>query len=144
MFIVDEFYGKVVQVTDGDTIRVTAGAHLVTIRIAFLDAPESGQPYCLEAQRFLSKLIYGKNLLVKPISGDRYGRLIATLWIDEERDVSREILRAGWAWFYDPKHQDESYKKEELEAQKEGQGMWKAQGNIPPWEWRKNHNHQKI
>lgn len=142
MFITEDFFAQVVQVTDGDTIRVTAGQHLVTIRIAFVDAPETGQEYALQSQRFLSRLLYGQTLRVIPIKGDRYGRLIARLELKDGKDVSKEILQKGWAWYYDPKHWDESYTQYELEAQKEARGIWISTRNIAPWIWRKQRHAQ--
>jgi endonuclease YncB( thermonuclease family) len=44
--------GRTIGVTDGDTIKVlTAAKQKITVRIAFVDAPEKGQPFGQEPKR---------------------------------------------------------------------------------------------
>ena len=40
-----EFVGKVVGVTDGDTITVLVERRAIKVRLAEIDTPEKGQPY---------------------------------------------------------------------------------------------------
>jgi len=44
--------GKVVGVTDGDTIVAFNGADTVKIRISEIDCPENGQPFSKAAKKF--------------------------------------------------------------------------------------------
>lgn len=57
--------GKVVGVTDGDTIKIlTPERHQVKVRLYGIDAPEKKQPYGTAAKRYLSDLIAGKTVQI--------------------------------------------------------------------------------
>ena len=67
--------GKVVGISDGDTITVLDGNNQQTrIRLAEIDAPESSQPYGKRSKQVLSDLIFGKEVYVEVQNIDRYGR----------------------------------------------------------------------
>ena len=52
-----ELHGRVVSIADGDTFTLlTPGKDQVKIRVAEIDAPESGQPYGNKAKQALSEL----------------------------------------------------------------------------------------
>ena len=60
---VAEIAGRVVGITDGDTLTVLDGANReVRVRLAAIDTPESGQPYGDRARRALSGLAFGKTV----------------------------------------------------------------------------------
>ena len=70
------WHGRVVGVTDGDTIRVlTPGNQQNRIRLAFIDAPEKGQAFGQRAKQAMSELVFGKEVELRPHTTDRYGRL---------------------------------------------------------------------
>ena len=69
--------GKVVSVTDGDTIKVLRDGKQVKIRLAAIDCPEKGQPYGQAAKKFTANLVAGKVVKVWPTDTDRYGRTVA-------------------------------------------------------------------
>jgi len=52
--------GKVVGVTDGDTIKVLKDGKQVKIRLASIDCPEKSQPYGRAAKKFTAGLVAGK------------------------------------------------------------------------------------
>ena len=49
--------GKVVSVTDGDTIKVLKDGKQVKIRLAAIDCPEKGQPWSLRAKHFTAYMV---------------------------------------------------------------------------------------
>ena len=59
--------GKCVGVHDGDscTLLVSGGTQ-IKIRVAFLDAPELGQPFGYRAKQAMSNLLFGKSVVVRP------------------------------------------------------------------------------
>src|SRR5262245_40411461 len=72
-----ELHGRVVAVSDGDTITVVDAAHaLHKVRLAGIDAPEKNQPYGGEARRHLATLVFGKPVVVSWHKRDRYRRLV--------------------------------------------------------------------
>ena len=55
----DTIEGRVVGISDGDTITVlTPGKEQVRVRLAEIDTPESGQPYGTRARQVLSELVF--------------------------------------------------------------------------------------
>jgi endonuclease YncB( thermonuclease family) len=55
---------------------LVSGDSQITIRVAFLDAPELGQPLGYRAKQAMSNLLIGKKVAVRPHTIDRYGRLV--------------------------------------------------------------------
>ena len=80
-----EIKGKVVAVSDGDTITVLDEMDKgnFKIRLDKIDAPEKKQPFGSKAKQFLSSLIFGKQVTVRFKAVDRYGRIIGTVYCDE-------------------------------------------------------------
>jgi endonuclease YncB( thermonuclease family) len=72
-----ELSGRVVGVTDGDTLTVLDDAQRQTkVRLAEIDTPESRQPYGSRARQALSDLAFGKSVRVVVQNTDRYGRTV--------------------------------------------------------------------
>ena len=57
--------GKVIKVSDGDTITVLQDKRQIKVRLYGIDAPELKQPYGKKSKQFLSNLITGKIAEVK-------------------------------------------------------------------------------
>jgi len=118
--------GKVVGVTDGDTIKVLKDGKQIKIRLASIDCPEKGQPYSQVARKFTAKLIAGKIVKVWPTDTDRYGRTVAFVFADGV-DVNKELLKAGLAWHYKHYSRDPELAKLEFEARSKKVGYGKNQ-----------------
>lgn len=87
---------NVVEVIDGDTIRV-AGGHKV--RLIGIDTPERGQCGYTEAAIGLSWLIGGRPVVLVPgarTDTDRYGRLLRYVEVDGV-DLNLAMIRSGRA-----------------------------------------------
>ncbi len=69
--------GKVVGVSDGDTITVLRDKKPQKIRLYGIDCPEKRQPFANKAKQFTSELVLGKSVEVEPVATDRYGRTVA-------------------------------------------------------------------
>lgn len=93
------FAGRVLEVTDGDTVIVARGRGQVTVRLFGIDAPEGTQPYGAESTAALSRLVMGKVIDVDMKDVDQYGRLVATVSVGGA-DVNEALVRAGAAWHY--------------------------------------------
>ena len=60
-------HGRVVGVTDGDTIKVlVADQKLLRVRLAFCDAPEKKQAFGTRAKQAMSELVFGKEIDLRP------------------------------------------------------------------------------
>ena len=135
--------GRVVAVTDGDTIKVLDASKVQhKIRLTGIDAPELGQPFGNESRKHLASLIAGKNVRVESDKSDRYGRVLGKIWIDGI-DANLEQVQAGYAWWYRyyKKQQSRSdrkaYETAEDNAKKNRLGLWADNDPISPYEWRK-------
>ena len=135
--------GKVIKVTDGDTINVLdADKKTHKIRLAGIDAPELGQAYGQAARKFLSKQVNQKTVCVDWHKIDRYKRLVGVIKY-EGRDINLDIVKAGYAWHY-KKYQKEQtppervlYAQTETEARSDVIGLWSEPNPINPSDWRK-------
>jgi endonuclease YncB( thermonuclease family) len=135
--------GRVVSVTDGDTIKVLdANDVQYKIRLTGIDAPERKQPFGNASRKHLASLVAGKQVKVESDKSDRYGRVLGKVWVDGT-DANLEQLKAGYAWWYryyakqQPLKDRKAYEKAELNARKERLGLWADPSPINPYVWRK-------
>jgi endonuclease YncB( thermonuclease family) len=134
--------GRVVGVSDGDTVTVLDGLHAQhRIRLAGIDAPENAQPYGDASKRHLSRMVFGESVRVEYEKHDRYGRIVGKILMDGH-DASLEQLRVGFAWHYKQYQREQSradrsaYAEVEHEAQQAQAGLWRDPAPVPPWTWR--------
>jgi endonuclease YncB( thermonuclease family) len=127
--------GKVVGVTDGDTIKVLRYGKQVRIRLAAIDCPEKGQPWGNKAKQFTSHMALFQTVGVLPVGKDRYGRIIGWVFI-EEINLNKALLRAGLAWHYRQYSNDSLLTALEMEARAAKKGLWSEPDPVAPWVWR--------
>ena len=88
-------YGTVERVVDGDTIVFQGiGTKTQRVRLADIDTPELDQPWGEEAKAALKVWAESRRAEIRIVDTDRYGRLVATLWIDGKNINRRPWLRA--------------------------------------------------
>ena len=69
--------GRVVGVTDGDTIKVLDSCSIEhKVRLSGIDAPERGQPFGTASTKNLNRMVAGKQVKVESSKSDRYGRIL--------------------------------------------------------------------
>ena len=135
--VAEEFSGRVVGVTDGDTIRVLRNDVEVKVRLVDIDCPESKQPFGARSKQATSALVFGKVVTVKVKGTDRYNRLLADVGMPNGENLNRELVKSGFAWWYRKYSDDESLGALESEARNARRGLWEDEHPIPPWEWRR-------
>lgn len=136
--------GRVVGVTDGDTVRVLTPAHeLLKVRLTEIDAPEHSQPFGEKSKQMLSGMVFGREVHYVAGGQDRYGRTLARLYNDRGQDVSAEMVRQGGAWAFRRYLTDPTILPLEAEARRAHRGLWALQADQikPPWEWRRDRRH---
>lgn len=134
----ETFSGKVVAVKDGDTIEVLRDGKAVRIRLQGIDCPESKQAFGSKARAFTSDLVFGREVTVIASTTDRYGRLVANVIFDRDRNLNQELVKAGYAWWYKRyAKKDKALKALEKQARDSHVGLWSDPRPIPPWEFRK-------
>lgn len=130
--------GKVIKISDGDTITVLLkGNKQKKLRLAEVDCPENGQAFGKNAKQFTSAQVFGKTVKFIETSTDRYGRSIAQIYYDNDKYLSKEVIKAGMGWWYFSYSKDDSLGKLQEKAQQNKIGLWQDINAIEPWEYRK-------
>lgn len=134
-----DFSGKVVGVSDGDTISVMRKGRAAKVRLFGIDCPEKHQDFGARAKQFTSELVFDQTVQVKVKDTDRYGRLVAEVLLPDGRSLNEALLSAGLAWWY-RRYAPENKKFELLESQarRERRGLWSMKNPVPPWEFRRS------
>jgi micrococcal nuclease len=133
-----QYTGKVIAVSDGDTISVLLDGTAVRVRLNGIDCPEKNQPFGKRAKQFTSELAFGKAVILMERGSDRYGRLLADVLLPDGRSLNRELVNAGLAWWY--RHYaaaDWLLKELETDARISRRGLRRGTTPVPPWEWRR-------
>ena len=136
--------GKVVSVSDGDTITILDSSKKThKIRFEHIDTPEKNQAYGQAAKKHLSTLVFGKIVEAKVKTKDRYGRSIATIFL-EDKNINLEMVKAGYAWHYKIYSKDKSFAEAEVISRKAKKGLWQESKPVPPWEFRRSGRKQTV
>jgi endonuclease YncB( thermonuclease family) len=110
-FIPQLSYCKVIKVYDGDTVTVasrTAGTNIVyrfSVRLAGIDSPEMNSKNNVEKERAifvrdrLHDLVFGKIVLLKNLSTEKYGRILADIYLDSLH-VNQYMIDQKYAYVY--------------------------------------------
>ena len=136
-------FGKVTRVVDGDTVafKVHDGP-IEKVRLADIDTPERDQPWGTEATTALRQWSMSKPARIEVVDTDRYGRLVATLWVDDE-NINRRLVIEGHAWVYRKYLRDTSLIDLEARAKLTGIGLWSSNNVIEPSGWRRGQRSNK-
>lgn len=145
------FFGEVLSVADGDTLRVRhmpmrllprrrftgkLSDHTIPVRIIAVDAPEiahfgaPGQPLAEEARRLASTRVLYRMVRITPMATDQYGRIVARVRYGVFGELSSEMLRKGLAAVYRGRgasygHRGQAWWEAiEARAQREKRGIW--------------------
>lgn len=132
---------------DGDTFAcVTSGASGIAdafvVRVAGLDAPETGQAHWRSARDRLRELT-GPGTSVSCYKRDRYQRAVCRVRAVNGADVVATLLQEGWTWHaVEYAHEQTAeerklYSAAELDAKAKQLGLWQEPNPQPPWECRR-------
>lgn len=132
-------HGQVIDVLDGDTVKLRSDWHIYKIRLAGIDAPEKQQAYGVQSKIYLEHLIVDKDVSIKVVSCDQYGRYVGRIYLGG-KDINGEMIRRGYAWHYYQYDSDPVYAVFMLDAQRANRGLWQEAHPTPPWIFRKGRN----
>ena len=133
-----DFTGRVVGVTDGDTIKVLHNGKAEKIRLHGIDCPEKAQPFGTKAKQFTSAMVFGKMVRVLTHGRDRYGRTVADVILPDGGNMNQALVKVGLAWWYRQyAPHDDTLRMLEDKARKDRLGLWADPHPVPPWEWRR-------
>ena len=134
-----EIIGKVVGVSDGDTITVLDDMDQGKFRIRLdkIDAPEKKQAFGNKAKQYLSSLIFGKQVSIRFKSIDNYGRVLGVVSLDG-KEINLVMVQNGYAWHYSYYDKTPAYIEAEKQARAEKKGLWQDPNPINPYQFRKS------
>jgi len=127
-----KLHGGVVHVVDGDTIDVALDSGpRIRVRLIGVDTPERGQCFFTRATNVTERLSAAKRVVLQgdatQATHDRYGRLLAYVWLPGGHDLGLQLLRAGVArvYVYDrPFVRLAVYNRAEQRAKKSPNSLW--------------------
>ncbi|WP_196237798.1 thermonuclease family protein [Calidifontibacillus erzurumensis] len=131
----------VTKVVDGDTIDVTFDNKEERVRLLLVDTPETKhptkpvQPFGPEAYQFTKQTLEGKKVRLEldVSERDKYGRLLAYVWIDDkmfnEMLLEKGLARVAYVFAPNTKYVDRFYEIQK-KAQKEGVGIWSIENYV--------------
>ena len=137
ILVAETITGKVISVTDGDTIKILDEKNKVyKIRLNDIDAPEKKQAFGNKSKENLSKYIAGQNVRVEYYKLDRYKRILGTVYF-KDKDINKQQIIDGYAWVYKKYSKNNEYINQERISKNHKRGLWKDEKPIEPWEYRK-------
>ena len=119
------------KVIDGDTIVLSNGEK---VRLIGVDTPETKHPqkpveyYGKEATAFTNRMVGGKVVKLKYDAQrrDKYGRLLAYVYLMDGTFLNAEIIKQGYGHAYTrfPFKYMEEFRQYEKEAREAKRGLW--------------------
>lgn len=131
--------GTVEYVVDGDTIAVSTGGKVERVRLIGVDTPERGRCYSSAATAAARRLADGRRVMLKgdasQATRDRYGRLLAYVWLPGGKDLGYQLLAGGYArvYVYDrPFARLSAYRVAESRGRALTSSLWTCGRSQPP------------
>ncbi|MEK6691073.1 MAG: thermonuclease family protein [Nitrospirota bacterium] len=110
----------------------------ITVRLIGVDTPELSHPlkpvqyFAQEASFFTTKMVSGKKVKLEfdLEREDKYGRLLAYVFLPDGRMLNAEIIKQGYGFALTrfPFKYMEEFRQYEREARSKGLGLWKGGG----------------
>ena len=123
------------KVTDGDTIVLRINGRKERVRLIGVDTPETVHPtkqveyFGKEASNFSRKMVEGKmvHLEYDWQRKDRYGRLLAYVYLEDGTFINAEIIKQGFGYAYTkhPFRYLKEFRSYEKQAREGKRGLWK-------------------
>jgi|GEM_PF-578405 len=138
--------GQISRVSDGDTVAMITSEGKQRIRLASIDAPETGkpkqagQPYGDASRQYLAKMVDGRRITARCYERDHYQRHVCDLMLANNQTANRLLVEAGLAWANQQNRgkylRDKHMLELEQQARLAKRGLWQARKPVAPWDWR--------
>lgn len=132
----DALVTRIVRVSDGDTVHAMIDGRAVRVRLASIDAPESGQAFGDRSRRALADMVVDRDVELQQVGTDAYKRPLVVLVVDGV-SINAELVRLGWAWVFRRFSNDAALIALENTARKSRWGLWVDPDPVAPWEFRR-------
>jgi len=131
-----DFAARVVTVHEGDRLTIRHDGRNETIYLKGIDCPELKQPYGKQAKHAAAAYVGNRDVVVRGLTRDKQGRVSAEVLLDDGRNVGRELLKEGLAWWKRSASNDASLEVLEELARAARKGLWLEPNPVPPWKWK--------
>lgn len=139
----EEHEAEIVRVVDGDTVVVKTNEGVEErVRLLLIDTPESVHPnkgkelFGEEASDYAKEILQEGDVVTLEVGNpdrDRYGRLLAYIWVDDmnfnQHMIEKGYARVGYVYEPNTKYLDE-FELAEREAQKKKENIWSIDGYV--------------
>ena len=126
--------GTCIRAVDGDTLVVDLNGTREKVRLIGVDTPETVHPskpvqhFGKEASAFTKWMAAGKKVRLEydGQKRDRYGRLLAYVYLQDGTFLNAEIIRQGYGFAYTrfPFKYMDQFRQHEKEAREASRGLW--------------------
>ncbi|MDQ4078081.1 MAG: thermonuclease family protein [Chloroflexota bacterium] len=128
---------QVIDIVDGDTIKVLMDGQVYTVRLIGMDTPETKHPskpvecFGQEASVKAYELLTGQMVYLEADPSqddrDRYNRLLRYVWLPDGRLFNQEMIAQGYAYEYTydlPYKYQAEFKQAQQQADAQDLGLW--------------------
>ena len=128
---------RVVQVIDGDTIKVDFEGKIENVRLIGIDTPEIAGPYNPqndyfgpEAAQYTKKLLENQSVYLIPdpmqSNRDKYNRLLRYIFLEDGTFFNAKLIKEGYAYnyMYEPFQFSKQFDYWEKQAKEKHLGLW--------------------
>ena len=131
-----DFVARVVTVHEGDRLTIRHDGRSETIYLKDIDCPELKQPHGKQAKHAAAAYVGNRDVVVRGLTRDKQGRVSAEVLLHDGRNLGRELLKEGLAWWQRSASSDASIEVLEQLAKAAGKGLWSEPNPVPPWKWK--------
>ena|SRR6266545_2682917 len=131
-----DFMARVITVHEGDRLTIRHDGKSETLYLKDIDCPDPKQPYGQQAKHVTAAYVGNREVMVRKLTRDRQGRATADILLPDGRNVGRELVKEGLAWWQRSSSSDRSLGDLEELARASGKGLWSEPNPIPPWKWK--------
>ncbi len=136
--VAQTFKGKVVKISDGDSITVLDSLNRqIKVRLFGIDCPEKNQDFGTAAKKFTSSKCFAKTITVHSKGLDRYKRVLGIVVLQDNSELNLLLIQAGLAWEYKYAHTQKYFDAEQA-AHAKKIGLWSMANPVAPWDFRKS------
>ena len=128
-----------VDVEDGDTIRVILDNSPFTVSLYGIDSPERTQPHGVQAVQAVTKLLNRKKIKLQIYDRDGANRRCLAVVSVGEKNINELLVKGGHAWVQG-EYCYESFCSDWISSQTQAKaakkGLWSYPEPMEPWVWR--------
>ena len=133
---------RIVEVIDGDTIKVDIGEKIETVRLVGMDTPEIAGPhnpqddyFGPEAAQYTKQLLENQSVYLIPdpmqSNRDKYNRLLRYVFLEDGTVINAKLIKEGFAfnYIYEPFQFMKQFDYLEKQAKENRLGLWSGEKN---------------